>query len=303
VTTEVAAADAVMIATRGLGKRYGDHVALADVDLRVRRGAVFGVVGPNGAGKTTLLSILAGLKAPSAGSVASSVARGEIALVPDTPSFEPWLSAREVVELARSMVGRSASPAAVEGALARCGLRDAAERACGGFSRGMLQRLGLAAALAGEPTLLILDEPAAALDPAGRRDVLDLVAGLRGATTVLFSSHILSDVQQVCDEIAILRGGRLLYQGATVALLAGRAAAAFIVRLRPPLDGVAAALTAAAWVASVERLAGDALRVNVTSRAEAEVGLVRVLAATAAQVIEITPAQVDLERVFLELTA
>jgi ABC-2 type transport system ATP-binding protein len=291
-----------LVTTSGLGKDYGGVVALADVDLVVPRGAVYGVVGPNGAGKTTLLSILVGLKRPTAGSVELAVERERIALVPDTPSFEPWLTAREVVALARSLVGLAPSAEAVDATLARTGLADAADRANGGFSRGMLQRLGLASAMVGEPTLLVLDEPAAALDPAGRRDVLDLVRDLSGATTVLFSSHILADVQQVCDTIGILRGGRLLFQGPTRELLAGKAAPAYTVRLRPPMDGVVEALEAAPWVHLVERPGLDRLRVTVASTDDAERDLVRVLADAGARVVGIAPAEVDLEHVFLELT-
>ncbi len=291
-----------LVTTSGLGKVYGGVVALAEVDLVVPRGSVYGVVGPNGAGKTTLLSILVGLKEPTSGSVTLAVEREHIALVPDTPSFEPWLTAREVVALARSLVGLAPSAEAVEFALRLTGLADAADRASGGFSRGMLQRLGLAAAMAGEPALLVLDEPAAALDPAGRRDVLDLVADLSGETTVLFSSHILADVQQVCDTIGILRDGRLLFQGSTRDLLAGKAAPAFTVRLRPPVDGVVEALEAALWVHLVEQPGLDRLRVTVTSTDAAERELVRTLADAGARVVGIAPAEVDLEHVFLELT-
>ena len=291
-----------LVTTSGLGKSYGDLVALADVDLVVPRGSVYGVVGPNGAGKTTLLSILVGLRQPTSGTVTLAVEPERIALVPDTPSFEPWLTAREVVALARSLVGLAPSAEAVESTLRRTGLADAADRASGGFSRGMLQRLGLAAAMVAEPTLLVLDEPAAALDPAGRRDVLDLVSDLRGGTTVLFSSHILADVQQVCDTIGILRDGRLLFQGLTRDLLAGKAAPAFTVRLRPPVDGVVEALEAAPWVHLVERPGLDRLRVTVESTDAAERELVRTLADAGARVVGIAPAEVDLEHVFLELT-
>lgn len=291
-----------IVTTSGLGKVYGGVAALTDVDLVVPRGSVYGLVGPNGAGKTTLLSILVGHRQATSGTVTVAVAHARIALVPDTPSFEPWLTAREVVELARSLVGLAPSTEAVEATLRRTGLADAADRASGGFSRGMLQRLGLAAAMVGEPTLLVLDEPAAALDPAGRRDVLDLVSDLRGDTTVLFSSHILADVQQVCDTIGILRDGRLLFQGRTRDLLAGKAAPAFTVRLRPPVGGVAEALEAEPWVHLVERSGPERLRIAVESTDAAESELVRALAGARARVVGIAPAEVDLEHVFLELT-
>jgi ABC-2 type transport system ATP-binding protein len=295
-------AGGAVVTARGLSKRYGPVTALEGVELSVPRGSVFGLVGPNGAGKTTLLSILAGLRRPTAGSVDLAVPRSRMAVMPDTPSFEPWLTAREVVVLARNLAGLTPAPDVVEGILATTGLGDAADRRAGGFSRGMLQRLGLAAALAPEPALLVLDEPAAALDPAGRRDVLDLVAGLRGTATVVFSSHILGDVQQVCDTIGILRHGRLLFQGTTRELLVGRAAAAYSVRLRPPAGPVAAALEAEDWVTAVERPTEDRLRVTVSSIDAAEAGLARVLAESGARVVAIAPVEADLEHVFLELT-
>lgn len=296
------AADAAVVTTRDLTKRYGPLTALEGVDLTVPRGSVYGLVGPNGAGKTTLLSILAGLRHPTSGGVELAIPRARTAVVPDTPSFEPWLTAREVVALARNLAGLTADPEPVERTLATTGLEDASDRRAGGFSRGMLQRLGLASALAAEPELLILDEPAAALDPAGRRDVLDLVAGLRGKTTVIFSSHILGDVQQVCDTIGILRHGRLLFQGTTRELLVGRAAAAYSIHLRPPSAPSATALEAEAWVTEVERSGEDRLRVTVSSLDAAEAGLARVLAASGARVVAITPVEADLEHVFLELT-
>jgi ABC-2 type transport system ATP-binding protein len=299
---ERGAGDDVVVSTRGLGKRYGGVTALDDVDLTVPGGSVYGLVGPNGAGKTTLLSILAGLRRPTAGHVELAVPRERMAVVPDSPSFEPWLTAREVVTLARSLAGLAPDPEPVAGVLRRAGLDDAADRRTGGFSRGMLQRLGLAAAMAGDPALLVLDEPAAALDPAGRRDVLDLVASLRGGTTVIFSSHILADVQQVCDTIGILRAGRLLFQGTTRDLLVGRAAAAYSVRLRPPAGPAADALEREPWVTTVERPADDRLRVTVSSTDAAEAGLPRVLADAGARVIAIAPTEADLEHVFLELT-
>jgi ABC-2 type transport system ATP-binding protein len=291
-----------VVTTHGLTKRYGSLTALEAVDLTVPRGSVYGLVGPNGAGKTTLLSILAGLRRPTSGAVELTIPRSRLAVVPDTPSFEPWLTAREVMALARNLATLPADGEAVERVLATTGLEDAADRRVGGFSRGMLQRLGLGAALAVEPALLVLDEPAAALDPAGRRDVLDLVAALRGDTTVVFSSHILGDVQQVCDTIGILRHGRLLFEGTTRELLVGRAAAAFSVRLRPPSGPAVAALEAEDWVRAVERPGEDRLRVTVSSVDAAEAGLVRVLADAGARVVAITPAEADLEHVFLELT-
>lgn len=154
------------------------------------------MIGPNGAGKTTIISVLAGLRRPTAGTVTLAVDRRKMAVLVDTPQFEPWLTAAEVVELARRLTAPGLSPTRVEQALAEVDLREA-PGPVGGFSRGMLQRLGLAACLVGDPALLILDEPCSALDPAGRREVLDLIGRLPCTTTVVLSTHSLADVQQV----------------------------------------------------------------------------------------------------------
>jgi ABC-2 type transport system ATP-binding protein len=301
MTTSVSAGGEVVVATRALVKRYGATTALDGVDISVPRGAVYGLVGPNGAGKTTLLSILAGLRRPDSGSVELAIPRSRVGVMPDVPEFEPWLTAEEVVRLAATLAGTDPDAETMP-ALQRAGLADAARRAVGGFSRGMRQRLGLAAAMAGAPELLILDEPAAALDPAGRRAMLDLVASLRSATTVIFSSHILGDVQEICDSIGVLREGRLLYQGALDQLLVGRAAPAYDLRVRPPADGLISALAAEPWVNAVEATDDGRVRVAVGSTADAERGLPRVVAAAGVRLTSMTPAHADLEHVFLELT-
>ena len=192
---------------------------------------------------------------------------------------------------------------AVDEMLETAGLTDAADRAVGGFSRGMLQRLGLAAALVGNPAVVLLDEPAAALDPAGRREVLDLVERMRGGATVVFSSHILSDVQSVCDRVGILDRGRLRFEGGVSELLAGVADTAYRVRVRSGEEHVVARLAEEPWVTGVDSIASGTLRVAVTGFAEAEQHLIPALAATTATVVSIEPEPVTLERAFLEITS
>ncbi len=292
----------MIVETAGLGKRYGAHVALHGVDLAVPRGSVYGLVGPNGAGKTTLLGILAGLRRPTSGTVRLDLPRTKLALLPDTPQFDPWLTGREVVALAAHLVAPGMPPGRVADVLRDAGLAVAADRTVGGYSRGMLQRLGLAATVVSDPELLLLDEPASALDPAGRREVLDLIGHLRGRATVILSSHILSDVQEVCDTVGILREGELRYQGPLDRLLVGRAVPAYRIHLRPPLEPVAQALRTREWVTDVAT--GDGwLRVGVRSLAQAESGLPAALAACGARVVSLAPEAVDLEDVFLELTS
>ncbi|WP_327004425.1 ABC transporter ATP-binding protein [Dactylosporangium sp. NBC_01737] len=293
----------MILTTAGLSKRYGGHVALDAVDLAVPEGAVYGLVGPNGAGKTTLLAILAGLRRPTAGTVYCGRSRRRVALLPDTPQFDPWLTGREVVALARHLVAPEGPASRVDVVLRDTGLADAADRRVGGYSRGMLQRLGLAATVVGDPELLLLDEPASALDPAGRREVLDLIGQLRVRATTLLSSHILADVQEVCDTVGILRAGRLLYQGTLDALLVGRAVPAYHVRLRDPVRPVVDRLRREVWVTGVDEHAGPSLLVGVRSLAEAELRLPQVLAACDARVISLAPRAADLEDVFLELTS
>ncbi|HXH20555.1 MAG TPA: ABC transporter ATP-binding protein [Dehalococcoidia bacterium] len=290
----------MIIETRGLTKVYDGRPALDGVDLAVPRGGVYGLVGPNGSGKTTLLALLAGLRRPTAGEIRLGTDRSRIAVLPDTPQFEPWLTAREVVDLARNLTAPDIPAARVEEVLAESGLSDAIDRRVGGFSRGMLQRLGLAATVVGDPEVLLLDEPCSALDPGGRREVLDLVKRIGSRGTVLFSSHILSDVQQVSDTVGVLREGRLLYQGPLEDLLVGSAVPGYVVRVRGDATAVAARLRREEWVTGVEEQGSD-LRVRVRSLAEAESRLVAALAGAGARVVSLAPEAPDLEDVFLEL--
>ena len=167
----------------------------------------------------------------------------------------------------------------------------------------MLQRLGIASTLVARPSLILLDEPASALDPQGRREVLDLITTLRGHATVLFSSHILGDVQEVCDTVGILHHGRLLFQGPLSDLLVGRAVPRYELRVRDGADAVAEALAREAWVRSAAAAEGGIVHVEVTSLADAERHLTGALAATGASVVSMRPEEVSLERAFLELTS
>ena len=197
----------------GLTKLFGTVRALDALDLTLEAGSIHGFVGPNGAGKTTMLSIVAGLKRKTSGDIVFGIPRHQMMLMPDTPDFFPLLTAREVVDLARYPFRREVDEQAVPTIIEEVGLADAIDRRVGGFSRGMKQRLGLAATLIGQPHLILLDEPCSALDPIGRREVLDTISRLRETTTVLFSTHILSDVEDVCDSVTVVNEGKALYGG------------------------------------------------------------------------------------------
>jgi len=287
-----------MIATTALSKRYDEHLALDDVALQVPHGSVYGLAGRNGAGKTTLIGILAGLRRATSGTVSIDAPPERVAVLADAPRFDPWLTGREVVALAQHLTDPTGD---IDGVLDQAGLTEAKTRRVGGYSRGMLQRLGVAAAIVGRPQLLLLDEPASALDPQGRREVLDLIAQLRGTATVLFSSHILGDVQEVCDTVGVLDHGRLLFQGPLDELLVGAAGPRYVVRLRGPVDHVAHALRKHPWVTHVET-GPEELTVGVTALEYAEAELPRALAAADALVVSFGPEELTLERAFLALT-
>jgi ABC-2 type transport system ATP-binding protein len=299
----------MMVTTTCLTRDYGG-MGLFDADLAVPRGSVYGLVGLNGAGKTTLLSILSGMRHADGGSVTVAASRSRVAVCPDVPEFDGWLTAFEVVDLARSLVGRRADAAArdarvaaVGAALETVGLAGAAGRRVAGFSRGMVQRLGLACALAGNPDLLILDEPTAALDPAGRAELLDLVAAMRGSRTVIFSSHILADVQRVADHVGVLRDGRLLYQGSTQALLDASLKPSWLIRVAGDAAPVTAALAAADWVISAQSTGPGLITVDAESLESGERGIPAVIAACDARQVSCEPAEADLESAFLTLTS
>ena len=290
-----------ILTTSGLTRDYGG-TGLFDVDLVVPRGSIYGLVGPNGAGKTTLLSLLAGTRRAGRGSVSLTVARRRIAVCPDLPEFDGWLTAAEVVDLARSLVAPAADGDDVAAALRAAGLADSAARRVGGFSRGMVQRLGLACALVGDPELLILDEPTAALDPAGRAEMLGLVAAMRGRRTVIFSSHILADVQRIADQVGILRDGRLLYQGATRGLIDTYLQPSWLVRIAGDPAPVASAMAGERWATRVQPVAPDTIRIDATSIEAGERGIPAVISACAARQVSCEPAAADLESAFLALT-
>ncbi|MEV6033970.1 ABC transporter ATP-binding protein [Nonomuraea sp. NPDC052116] len=287
------------IVTEGLVKDYGDGAGLHGVDLAVPRGGVYGLVGPNGAGKTTLLSILAGLRRADSGRADISV-DGPVAICPDAPEFEPWLTGEEVVRQSRGLARRHGPESAAE-LLAMVGLADQARRRVGGFSRGQTQRLGIAVALAIDPPLLILDEPASALDPAGRAEQLELISHIGTTRTVLFSSHILDDVQRVADTVAVLHRGRLLFQGPVGALVDRFVRPLWEIRVRGDADALAAQLRSQPWVTDATAGAGS-VKLTATSTEAAERELAAALAAAQVRLISLTPLDADLESAFLTLT-
>lgn len=216
----------------GLSKVFGANRVLNDLSFSVPEGCVFGFLGQNGAGKTTTMKLILGLLRADAGTVEVCGARvryGEtktnrmIGYLPDVPEFYGYMRPREYLRFCGEIAGMRAAQIKLrsDALIERVGL-SGCERKIGGFSRGMKQRLGIAQALLGEPKLLICDEPTAALDPVGRREILDILGELRGKTTVLFSTHTLSDAERICDRVAVLKGGKLALDGTLAELRARR---------------------------------------------------------------------------------
>jgi len=226
------------VSVENLKKYYGPVHALDGLDMTVAPGTVYGFLGPNGAGKTTTLRILTGLASPTSGKAevagvnvlkAKNKLAPHIGHLPEEPAFYPWMTPREFLDYLGSLYGLSITDRATrrKELLALVRMEDVSKRRIGGFSRGMRQRLGVAAALIHHPEVLFLDEPASALDPAGRKEVLDLIENLRGQCTVVMSTHILADVERVCDVVGIISKGRMIVQSPREELLERYAVPAF----------------------------------------------------------------------------
>ncbi|MBI4337431.1 MAG: ABC transporter ATP-binding protein [Chloroflexi bacterium] len=295
----------LVIETQTLSKRFGRILAVDSLSLQVPRGGVFGLLGPNGSGKTTTLSILLGLVRPTAGSVrlfgrdvngSHQEALRRMGAIVETPAFYPYLSGRANLRFFQGISGHG-SMKEVDRLLSMVKLSERANSRFSTYSLGMKQRLGIAYALLGEPELLLLDEPTNGLDPAGMAEVRDLVRELgTGGRTVVLSSHLLHEVEQVCDNVAILSKGRLIAQGRVKDLLAQRGG----VRLKTTDDGKAeGVLKATGWAANVSR---DGDHLNVAVPPERSWQLTKLLAEHSVFVAEMVPLQVSLESYFLEVT-
>lgn len=299
------------ITCRGLTKHYGAVKALDGLDLQVPHRVVFGFLGPNGAGKTTTIKILAGLTSATSGeafladrpvSVHQPETRRHVGYLPEEPSFYGWMSAREYLLFAGGLLGldgREARQRADE-LLQLVDLQEVAKRRIGGFSRGMRQRLGIAQALIGRPEVLLLDEPSSALDPLGRRDVLDLIARLAGVTTVFMSTHILADVERVCQQVAIIAQGRLVVQADQEELRRRYAPPAFEIETATEEPVLAERLRALPFVARVDQEA-NTLRLVARDGQQARCELPHLVASLGERLVRYQQVRPTLEEVFMHL--
>jgi ABC-2 type transport system ATP-binding protein len=304
------------IETVGLSKDYGDVKALQNLNLVVQSGAVFGFLGRNGAGKTTTIRLLTGLARPTAGRAwvggvettrADSVARHAFGYLPQQPAFYKWMSAREFLlyagrlfEMASDDLGKRADEV-----LELVDLQKAARRKIGGFSGGMLQRLGLAQALIHRPAVLILDEPLSALDPAGRHEVINLLGALRSEATIFLSSHILADVERLCDTIGIIHEGVLLLVAGREELLADYPHNTVELEVRreqlPSVTPFLDALANYSWLAGVTQ---DETRVRITVKdvQQADQELLPAIVAHKLQLARYEWVRPSLEDIFLQVS-
>lgn len=298
------------VALHGLVKRYGATAALNGLDLAVPEGSIFGFLGPNGAGKTTTLRILTGMARPTAGTAevlgfdatrSDAALRRQVGFLPDVPAFYPWMTARELMRFAGRLFGLdgTALEQRSESLLAMVGLAKVQTR-IGGYSRGMKQRLGIAQALVNAPRLLLLDEPTSALDPIGRREVLELIASLRGRTTVFFSTHILADVERVCDTVTILDRGVVVAGGPIDDLKRRHATNRLVFQVEGSSTVLTARLRSRPWLETLDETDG-AIRIATSDASTARREIVAEIAALQLGLVRFEQEDPTLEEVFVGL--
>ncbi len=298
------------IEIQGLTRAFGTTRALDGLDLHVPAGSVFGFVGPNGAGKTTTIRILLGLARADSGRATvlgtdvlahPSAVAARLGFLPDVPSFYPWMRAPDYLRFCASAFHLDRPERRIGLLLDLVGLSGVSTR-IGGFSRGMKQRLGIAQALINSPELLILDEPTSALDPVGRHDLLRLIERLRGQTTVFFSTLILSDVERVCDQIAVVASGRTIEAGTTTELRARHSSAPRLrlVLIEPDAD-LPGALHAEPWALGASRTPDGSWLIDVTDLGHASHRIPHILALHGWGLRAIETLEPSLEDVFVQI--
>lgn len=301
------------IETAGVTKIFGTKRALDGVDLTVEAGSVFGFLGPNGAGKTTMVRIVTGLAHATAGSVrvlgtpvrAGDPIGGQLGYLPDVPGFYEWMTGAEFLFFAGRLFGIAAAAlrSRVDQLLDLAGLAGVDSK-IGGYSRGMKQRLGIAQALISAPKVLILDEPTSALDPVGRKDVLEMLVAMRGRTTVFFSTHILADVDRICDTVAILDRGRLVTLAPIHELKRRYAASKVIIEVAGGADGAGALadeIKTQPWSTAVGRGSDGTIEVTVADMSAAQRAIPGLIAARGLGLARLETGEVQLEDVFVHL--
>ena len=305
------------IRCQGLTKRYGNIVALDNLDLEIEEKSVFGFLGPNGAGKTTTIRLLTGLSLPSAGTawvageeVTSNplTLRRKVGFLPDVPAFYEWMSGREFLHFVGELHSLSIQERnkRTEETLELVDLQEAAGRRIGGYSRGMKQRLGIAQALMNRPEVLFMDEPTSALDPIGRRDVLLLIERLGRETTIFMSTHILSDVERVCDTVGIIDRGRLVIESTVEELRQRYARSTFELEFEEDAAPLIARLDSIPWLEKWETVTENEtplLRIQARDIDKAKQELLQLVVTSGLTLLRYELTLPSLEDIFVELMA
>jgi ABC-2 type transport system ATP-binding protein len=306
----------IAIRCQGLSKQYGDIAALKPLDLTVTAGSIFGFLGRNGAGKTTTIRLLTGLAQPSSGTAwvdgvettaADGLARSRFGYLPQEPAFYGWMTPRDYLDYVGKLcqMDKPTRQRRIAEMLTLVKLTDAAKRPIRGFSGGMMQRMGIAQALLHEPPVLFLDEPTSALDPAGRHELLALLQTLRGHVTIFLSSHILADVERVCDTIGIIHEGELMLVAARDELMDRYATDSVLLEIAP---GSATAvsqflpiLQMQPWVQQVDQENGR-LHIHVHDVAAAQQALLPLVVEHHVQLNKFEWIRPSLEEIFLSIS-
>jgi ABC-2 type transport system ATP-binding protein len=307
----------LVIETHGLSKAYKNVQALKALDLKVAQHSIFGFLGPNGAGKTTAIKLLLGLAQPTSGSGSifgydiqrqSVEIRRRVGYLAQDPRFYESMTARDTLRFTLGFFFKGPKnkiEERIEETIELVGLGDKADRPIRGFSGGESQRLGIAQAQVNYPDLLILDEPAASLDPMGRHDVLEVMERLRKYTTIFYSTHILEDVQRVSDTVCILNHGELVAQAPIQELLAGNGKVIFQIQTRGEIQEIRSVIAGQPWVTTVQvaqsngRAEWEVSVSDVNAAEDQLLGLV--MSVPAVKVTSFGQSKFDLEEVFINL--
>ena len=301
----------ITVSAQGLLRKFGTRTAVDGVSLELKRGEILGFLGPNGAGKTTTMQMLTGNLAPSMGAINICgvdlldhpvAAKARIGYLPETPPLYRELKVREYVDLAARLhrVAKSKRGAAVDDAITRCGLAEVANKLIGTLSKGYQQRVGIAQAIVHQPDVVILDEPTVGLDPNQIREIRNLIRELGRDRSVILSTHILPEVETVCDRVQILHHGATVFNDTIATLKQFQGGRMILLGLRQP--PAAGEITAVHGVARVEPGPDNLLRVSFADGADPTDDLVRRAVEKSWGLYQLTPAQASLEDVFVHLT-